>query len=154
MKRNRTIITSFAAVCLLLTVVGLGVYAQVSRPFRNGTVWTVAFIKMKPGMETAYLNYIANDWKRNQEAMKKEGLILSYKVLTTEAHSPGDWNIMLMTEFKDLATIEANEAKADALAQKVVGDDQKQMQGYRDRLEVREVLGDRLAREIILEPRR
>ena len=154
MKRNRRIISSFAAVCLLLTLVGLGVYAQVSRPFRNGTVWNVAFIKMKPGMETAYLNYIANGWKRNQEALKKEGLILSYRVLTTEAHSPGDWNIMLMTEFKDLATMEANQAKADALAQKVVGDDQKQMQGYRERLEIREVLGDRLAREIILEPRR
>ena len=154
MKRNRRIINSFAAVCLLLTVIGLGVYAQVSRPFRNGTVWNVAFIKMKPGMETAYLNYIANGWKRNQEALKKEGLILSYRVLTTEAHSPGDWNIMLMTEFKDLATMEANQAKADALAQKVVGDDQKQMQGYRERLEIREVLGDRLAREIILEPRR
>lgn len=153
MKRNR-IITSLIAICLLLSVVGLGVFAQVSRPFRNGTVWNVAFIKMKPGMETAYLNYIATDWKRNQEAMKKEGLILSYKVLTTEAHSPGDWNIMLMTEFKDLATLEANEAKADALAQKVVGDDQKQMQGYRDRLEIREVMGDRLAREIVLEPRR
>ena len=27
---------------------------------------------MKPGMETAYLNYIATDWKRNQEAMKKD----------------------------------------------------------------------------------
>lgn len=154
MKRNRRIISSFAAVCLLLTVVGLGVYAQVSRPFRNGTVWTVSFIKMKPGMETAYLNYIATDWKRNQETFKKEGLILSYKVLTTEAHSPGDWNIMLMTEFKDLATMEANEAKADALAQKVVGDDQKQIQGYRERLEIREVMGDRLAREIVLEPRR
>lgn len=154
MKSNRRIISSFLAVCLLLTVIGVGVYAQVSRPFRNGTVWNVAFIKMKPGMETAYLNYIANDWKRNQEAMKKEGLILSYKVLTTEAHSPGDWNIMLMTEFKDLATMEANEAKADALAQKVVGDDQKQMQGYRDRLEVREVMGVRLSREIILEPQR
>jgi len=113
-----------------------------------------AFIKMKPGMETAYLNYIATDWKRNQEASKKDGLILSYKVLTTEAHGTTDWNIMLMTEYKDMATMEANEAKADALLQKVIGDDQKQMQGYRERLEIREVMGNRLAREIVLEPRR
>ena len=33
-------------------------------------------------------------------------------------------------------------------------DDQKQQQGYRDRLEIREVTGVRLAREIVLEPRR
>jgi len=150
MKRNGIIVTSLVAVCLLLSVV---VFAQVSRPYRNGTVWNVGFIKMKPGMETAYLNYIATEWKRNQEALKKDGLILSYKVLTTEAHGTTDWNIMLMTEYKDMATMEANESKADALAQKVVGDDQKQMQGYRERLEIREVMGNRLAREIVLEPR-
>jgi len=109
---------------------------------------------MKPGMDTAYLNYIATDWKRNQEALKKDGLILSYKVLTTEAHGSTDWNIMLMTEYKDMATMEANEPKADALSQQVVGNDEKQRQGYRDRLEIREVMATRLSREIVLEPRR
>ncbi|MGI8732854.1 MAG: hypothetical protein ACR2LM_06085 [Pyrinomonadaceae bacterium] len=151
MKHNRILIGSLVVLLLATSVV---VLAQVNRPYRNGTVWNVAFIRMKPGMETAYLNYIATDWKRNQEASKKEGLILSYKVLTTEAHGGGDFNIMLMTEYKDLATMEANENKADNLAQQIVGNDQKQMQGYKERLEIREVLQDRLAREIILEPRR
>jgi hypothetical protein len=140
-------------VTLLIAVTSISVYAQVRRPFRPGTVWTMAFIRMKPGMETAYLNYIAGTWKTNQEAAKKEGLILSYKVLTTEGHSPADFNIILMTEYKDLATMEANEPKADALAQKVEGDDTKQMQGYKDRAEIREIVGDRLAREMVLEPR-
>ena len=151
MKHKRVLIGSLVVLLLATSVV---VLAQVNRPYRNGSVWNVAFIRMKPGMETAYLNYIATDWKRNQEASKKEGLILSYKVLTTEAHGGGDFNIMLMTEYKDLATMEANETKADNLAQQVVGNDQKQMQGYKERLEIREVLQDRLAREIILEPRR
>ena len=105
-------------------------------------------------MDTAYLNYVAGDWKREQEALKKDGQIISYKVLTTEAHGASDWNIMLMSEYKDLATMEANEAKADNLAQTVIGNDEKQMQGYRERLEIREVLDTRLAREIALEPRR
>jgi hypothetical protein len=139
------------AAVMTLSIVVIG---QISRPYRNGTVWNVAFIRMKPGMDTAYLNYIATDWKKSQDAAKKEGLIISYKVLTTEAHGAGDFNIMLMTEYKDLATMEANEAKADNLAQVVVGNDAKQMQGYKERLEIREVLQDRLAREIILEPRR
>ncbi len=151
MKRNRILIGLLIALMLTLSVVA---FAQVNRPYHSGTVWDIGFIRMKPGMESAYLHYIATDWKRNQEAMKKEGLILSYKVLTTEAHGATDWNIMLMTEYKDLATMEANEAKGDALVQKVVGDDEKQRQGYRERLEVREVMGGRLAREIVLEPRR
>ena len=151
MKTKRTLAGSLVAMLLLL---GVTVFAQVSRPYRNGSVWNVSFIRMKPGMESAYLNYIATDWKRNQEELKKAGLIVSYKVLTTEPHNPGDFNILLMTEYKDLASMEANESKEDDLAQKVVGDDAKQRQGYRERLEIREVMGGRLAREIVLEPRR
>ena len=151
MKTKRMLIGSL--MCLLL-LAGISIYAQVSRPYRNGSVWTLAFIRMKPGMDRAYLNYIATDWKRNQEEMKKAGLIVSYKVLTTESHTGTDWNIMLMTEYKDLATMEANEAKQDAVEQRVVGNDEKQRQGYRERLEIREVMADRLAREIVLEPRR
>lgn len=135
-------------------VLCISVFAQVNRPYRNGSVWTISFIRVKPGMDTAYNNYLASQWKSNQEAAKKEGLILSYKVMATEAHGTDDWNILLLTEYKDLATMEANEPKADALAQRVVGDDQKQMQGYKDRSEIREVMGTRLAREVVLEPRR
>ncbi len=150
-NRNRILVSSLIVLLLTLSIV---VVAQVSRPYRNGTVWNVALIAMKPGMETAYLNYVAGDWKREQEALKKDGQIISYKVLTTEAHGSSDWNIMLMTEYKNMATMEANETKADNLAQTVSGNDEKQMQGYRDRLQIREVLENRLAREIVLEPRR
>ena len=149
--KNKTRILTGSLIVLILSIV---VFAQVNRPYRNGTVWDIGFIKMKPGMETAYLSYVAGAWKREQEALKKDGQIISYKVLTTEAHGSNDWNIMLMTEYKDMATMEANEAKADNLLQTVAGNDEKQMQGYRDRLLIREVLENRLAREIVLEPRR
>jgi hypothetical protein len=122
-------------------------------PYRNGSVWTIAFIRMKPGMETAYLTYLAGDWKREQEALKGAGMVLSYKVLSTEGHTAGDWNLLLMTEYKDLASMEANEQKAEAIAQKLIGSDEKQQQGYKERTEIREIMGDRLAREIVLEPR-
>ena len=150
MKFNRALVSSLILLILTVSVV---VVAEVNRPFRNGSVWSISFIKMKPGMETAYINYVAGDWKREQEALKKDGQILSYKVITTEAHGSSDWNIMLMTEYKDLATREANEDKADSLAQTVIGNDEKQMQGYRDRLQIREVLDIRSAREVVLEPR-
>ena len=49
--------------------------------------------------------------------------------------------------------MESNEDKVDALVQRVIGDDLQQMQGYRNRIELRDVLGDQVAREIILEPK-
>ena len=141
-------------VAVLVLIIGASVFAQVNRPYRNGTVWDISFIRMKPGMETAYMNYLAGAWKTEQEAMKKEGLIVSYKVISVEGHTPGEFNLMLMTEYKDLTTLEAGQDKADTLAQKVSGDDDKQRQGYRDRLEIREVMGSRLGREIVLESKK
>lgn len=138
--------------------VGAGLASQPSsapvRPYRNGTVWDVAYIRVKPGMDEAYMTYLSGQWKALQEAMKKEGLVISYKVLTCEPHSPTDFNVLLMTEYKDMATMEANESKFDEIAQKVVGDDNKQMQGYKDRSEIREVIGNRMSREIVLEPKK
>ena len=137
--------------CLLL---GVSLYAQMERPTHNGTVWQLSFIHVKPGMDSAYNKYLASDWKKEQEALKSAGVILSYKVIGTEAHSPNDWDLMLMVEFKDLATLEANQDKADALLQKMFGGDEKVMQGYKERSDIREVLGTRLAREVILEPKK
>jgi len=150
MSRTRRIVVGVVG-ALLLFVAAFSLQAQVKRPWRNGSVWDIAFVKMKPGMEAAYLTYLAADWKREQEELKKEGLTLSYKVIGAESHVPTDWNLMLMTEWKDLATMEAGQQKADALGQKLFGGDQKIQAGYRERLEIREVLGSRLAREIVLE---
>lgn len=151
MKRNLMLVCSLFVLMLAMSIV---TSAQVNRPYSNGSVWVVGVIAVKPGMDTAYKNYLATDWKKQQEALKKEGIILSYMVIQSESHSATDWNMLLLTEYKDLASFEASQAKADNLAQTVIGDDAKQMQGYRDRLQIREVLGNRLARQIILEPKK
>jgi hypothetical protein len=142
-----------AALVVSLVMLGFSLYAQVTRPFHPGTVWVIQFIRVKPGMDNAYKNWLASDWKKEQEAFKASGLILGYKVLETESHSPNDYNMMLMTEVKDMATAEANEQKMDALAQQVMGSDQQQQQGYKDRESMREPLATRMAREVVLSPR-
>jgi hypothetical protein len=143
-------------ICLgvFLLLLGVSVYAQMVRPTHDGTVWELSFIRVKPGMDSAYNKYLATEWKKEQDSLKAEGMILSYQVIGTESHSPSDWNLLLMVEFKDLATLEANQDKADALMQKMFGGDEKVMQGYKDRSEIREVIGTRLARQIILEPKK
>ena len=151
MSVRRLIAGLFALVVTL--GVGISVGAQMKRPYHDGSVYNIQFIRVKPGMEAAYMSYLAGPWKKAQEAAKTAGIITGYKVVSTEAHSPTDWNLLLVTEAKDLASIEANQDKVDALMQKVIGDDQTQMQGYKERSEIREVIGNRLAREIVLEPK-
>ncbi len=49
--------------------------------------------------------------------------------------------------------MEANQEKADTLSASLVGGDQKMEQGYRDRASIRDLVGTRVAREVILQPR-
>lgn len=151
MKRHLLLTCSLLGLMLTLSIV---TSAQVNRPYHDGSVWSISVVQIKPGMGPSYMNYLATDWKRNQEALKKAGYILSYMVIDTESHGMNDWNVLLMTEYKDMATMEANQDKEDQLMQTVVGDDTKQAQGYVDRSKMREVMGNRLARQIILEPKR
>ena len=142
---------SALAVCLVM--LGLSLYAQVTRPYHPGTVWLLQFIRVKPGMNSAYKEWLATDWKKQNEAFKSHGLIMDYKILETESHNPNDFNMILMTETKDLATLESNNQKFDAVAQQVSGSDEQQRQGYKSREAMREPLGTRLAREVVLTPR-
>ena len=156
---HKILITAFlACVALLIPSVALAQAASSptppARPFHDGPVWTLTFVHTKPGLSLKYMEFLASEWKKEQDALKKAGLILDYKVIGTEAHNPNDWDVMLMTEFKDLATLEANEDKIDAVAMQALDlNDQKLMQGYQERASWREIIGDRLAREIILEPK-
>jgi len=126
-----------------------------ARPFRDGPVWDIAFIKAKPGVGLKYMEFLATEWKTEHEALKKAGLILNYMVIATEAHSPSDFDIMLMTQYKDLATMEANQDKEEAVANQALNsNDQKMIAGYQERASWREIIGNRLAREIILEPKK
>lgn len=86
--------------------------------------------------------------------MRKAGYVLSYKAIRTEAHNPNDCNVILMTEYKDLATMEANADKAEELSQDLFGGMPKIEAGYADRSSYRDIIGSRLAREIVLEPKK
>ncbi len=129
--------------------------AAPARPFHDGTVWSIAFVKAKPGVGLNYMNWLATEWKTEQEALKKAGLILNYMVIETESHSPNDFDLMLMVEYKDLATMEANQDKAEAVANQALNsNDQKMIAGYQERASWREIIGNRLARQIVLEPKK
>src|SRR5258708_16881748 len=116
MKTKRIAVGSFA---LVLLIAAISVYAQVNRPYHNGTVWNISFIRIKPGMDSAYMNYLASSWKAEQEAQKKDGNIASYKVMSVEGHTTGEFNLILISEYKSMSAMEASEDKADAVTQKV-----------------------------------
>jgi hypothetical protein len=147
----RKIASVLAGLCLVLFA--LPMLAQ-SKPYHDGSVWQMQCIHVHAGMEDRYARYLAGDWKREQDAMQKAGYVLSYKALSTESHNPTDCNVILMTEYKDFTTMEANKDKAEQLAEQLFGGTPKIESGYMDRASYRDVIGGRVAREIVLEPKK
>jgi hypothetical protein len=143
--------SALAVVCVLLFA--LPMLAQ-SKPYHDGPVWQIQFIHAKAGMEDRYLRYLASDWKKEQDAMQKAGYVLAYKVITTEAHNPADPNVILMVQFKDMTTLEAKGDKMEELGQQLFGGNSKIEAGYTDRSTYRDIIGERLGREVILEPKK
>lgn len=130
-------------------VATISVAAQVHKYYNNGTVWTVTEIKIASGMDQMYLQYLDTQFKKSEDAQIKAGFEKSYKILRT-MDDGGAWNMLILREYASLASMEANEEKADALSQQTEGTDQTQMQGYQDRSKYREVVATKVMRELML----
>jgi hypothetical protein len=118
------------------------------KPYKEGTVWGVSFIKVKPGMFDVYLRDLASQRKKLMEEAKKQGLIVSERMLVGSASSRDDWDLMLMIEYKNWAAFDGLSDKFDALALKIVGSEEKQLQTMVKRTEVREIIGEKTLQEI------
>ena len=143
------IVRSVVFVGVLTAIAAVPVIGQVHKFFTPGTVWTVTMIKMASGMDQSYLQYLDGQFKKAEDAQIKAGFQKSYKILRT-MDDGGAWNLLILREYTNLASIEANAEKADALSQQTDGNDQAQMQGYQDRSKYREVIGTKYARELVL----
>jgi hypothetical protein len=139
------------AACAALAVVGSGlVRAQSDAPYTEGPVWGITMVKTKPGMSDDYLKTLAKIYKSTNDEMKKQGLIMDYKVLLGNDANPQDFDILLMVEYKNMAAFDGLREKADPIADKILGNEDAQRQGAIKRMEIREIMGNKLMREVTL----
>jgi hypothetical protein len=147
MKRfSRKLALAIFAGVLMLAITAT---AQVYKYYSPGTIWTVTTIRVKPGMDQAYLAYLDGEFKKESDAQVKAGYMKSYKVLRT-LDDDLSWNFLILREYKSLAAMEADTEKSDALLQQSSGGDDMQMKGYENRSNFREVLATKTARELML----
>ena len=144
MKRITILIMS-----LLMFAVTASVFAQEAKPYKEGGVTEVSFIKVKPGQFNNYLKFLDGAYKANMEAMKKAGLITGYAVYSSEARSPSDADLILTVTYPNMAALDRSD-EADAISVKVLGSLDSQAKASADRESMRELLGSQLTRELIL----
>ena len=124
--------------------------AQSDAPYTEGPVWTVTMVKTKAGMTDEYLKSLAKTLKASLEEAKKQNLVVDYKILLGNAGTPQDFDILIMVESKNMAAQDNAREKFDPIARKVVGTTDQQQAIQVKRLDIREIMGTKLMREITL----
>ena len=143
-KLQAVLITAFSFVAASLCL------GQSDAPYTEGPVWTITMVKTKPGMADDYLKNLAQIYKATADEAKKQGIIMDYKILLGNDSTPQDFDILLMQEFKNMAAFDGLREKTDPIARKLIGSEDVQRQGAVKRMEIREIMGNKLMREIIL----
>src|SRR5499427_858414 len=137
-----------------IAVLSLGITtlcsAQSDAPYTEGPVWTVTMVKTKAGMTDEYLKELAKTLKASLEEAKKQNLVLDYKILLGNDATPQDFNILIMVESKNMAAQDNTREKFDPIARKLIGTTDQQQAIQVKRLDVREIMGTKLMREITL----
>ena len=98
----------FTGLVLLSLVIADGGGAQ-SPSESERPVWTMEFIKVKPGMFGMTLGYLDDNWMRVREEAKRRGAVLSYHRIADQGSRESDQKIVLLTQFKNPAAYDARE---------------------------------------------
>ena len=119
------------------------------KPYTEGTVWSVTMIRVKPGMFDVYMRDLLPQRIKINEEAKKQGLLVSSHILSGDSMGRDDWDVMILTEYKNWAAFDGMSAKYDAIAAKIIGPEDKQVQVMTKRGDVREILGNKTMQELI-----
>jgi hypothetical protein len=146
MKKSVTIISCVAVIAAFSGLC----HAQSDAPYTEGSVWNLTMVKAKYGMGDDYLKGLTKSFKGTLDEAKKQNLIMDYKILIGDSANPQDYNILLMVESKNMAALDNTREKFDPIARKVEGSPDQQRDTATKRLEIREIMGDKLMREVTL----
>ena len=119
-------------------------------PVKNGSVWVASRIDTLPGQMPAYLDYLATEWKKQNEFLKAEGVLLSYRVLRTNHARNEEPDLILLLEYKDYASNAQQEAITKKLEAAMRRDARQGAAGNLEREKIRSLMGSTEYQELVL----
>ena len=133
----------------LFLLFALQAFAQ--EHYTEGPIWQVTLIRVKPTAMDAYLTSLRANTKSIYDEMKKENLILDYKVfLNTTKHDPQDWDISIGVQYKNFGALDGLTAKEETIRDKILGSKQAAQQIGEKRVDMREIVSTMTLREVTL----
>jgi hypothetical protein len=71
-------------------------------------------------------------------------------VVAAQATNPADWTTLVMVEYKNMAALDGLREKMDPIAKQTIGSEEQRRTLALKRNDIREVIGTKLGRELIL----
>lgn len=129
-------------------------FAQAGETWTVGeSVYQISTIDLEPNVDPQYLNQMKKTWGNNMEVMKAEGLIEEYHIFRSINQYDGDFDLLLMIKYKNLAILDSNPKnnkkweKAQEKTREVISRDKtNQITGTFPKM--RTILDQKLMREI------
>ena len=138
------------AIALPLALTSFPTLAQDAPSFEQGPVWSFAQVQTKDGHFDDYMHWLSTAWKAQQEALRKKGIIVDYKVYLVADPRENEPDIILATEYKDMASFDTPISKQYAMQAEIAGSLVKANEEQAARGSIRTLMGTIMTREAIL----
>jgi hypothetical protein len=96
------------------------------------------------------MTFLAGPYKQLMEGEKKAGIITDWAVYASDNRDEEDWNIALATTYKNMAALDNLRDRVDPIDRQVYGSLEKSGQAMVKRSEMRDIVGNRLLRQLII----
>ncbi len=130
-------------------VLSLPANAQLGTTYNEGPVTEVTYLHIEYGHFDEYVNWLNSTWKPLNEAKRKAGLIIDYKVFTARPKKPEEPNVIFMITYPNMAAFDRR-VEENAVAVEMIGSAKEQDAARIARSAYRKRLGTELIREVIL----
>ena len=146
MKLRQVLVGSFLACVTSIAAADLDVWTDYEPGVGVSNVTTV---KVDSNMIDKYLEGLKNTWAPANDVAVELGQIEGYSIFVSELANSGDFNVVLVTNFKDSSSLQPDKAQYDAFMKSWGEENQKKSDEivvtYPD---IRTITGEYLMREI------
>ncbi|MBW8831645.1 MAG: hypothetical protein JF606_19940 [Burkholderiales bacterium] len=143
--------TSFLRKVVFLSLFLVSSYALAQgqdAAWNEKTVWTVTYVKTKAGMFNEYVKDLSGFWRALVEQQKKDGRVVSYKILNVAYPRDGEPDLLILVEYKNMAALDNDLQYTEQLLKAVNSNLARAENSAVDREKLRDFRGIVLTREI------
>jgi len=119
-----------------------------SRGWEQGYIVQVTEVHIKDGMFNAYINDLANVWRKFLEAQKADGDVISYNMYSNVNNREGEPDLFLTITYKNWATFDRGVEYFDKIGAQILGSTEKMREANIDRGALRTIGSTYVLQEI------